>query len=153
MSHMNLSTLGAHWRRTPRPVQFALELTVAAFLAVGGSCLAAKAGGKLNAKSNADVRSSFALVRIAEALERKYPPPTSPRSSEELLKQNPNCEAWTRDEDGVYRCLPTRHIELSEIPGWKKESLRLASDIHIITKPDPDPDPCFVTRAERCGGL
>jgi hypothetical protein len=35
--------------------------------------LATNAGYKLNAKANADIRSSYALERIAAALERSHP--------------------------------------------------------------------------------
>lgn len=130
MSNMNLSTLAAHWKRTPRHIQFAVELAVAAFIAVGGSWLAAKAGGKLNAKSNADVRASFAQVRIAEALERAYPP-RDPLPRPSLLGPR----EWTDSEGLLHR---TGNIRIIERPA-----------------PDPDPEPCRAAlsrlQPERCG--
>lgn len=53
-----------------RPLVFALELLAALALATAGAWLADKVGRKVNAKSNADVRSSFALQALVE-VERK----------------------------------------------------------------------------------
>lgn len=57
-----------------RPITFALEVVAGLFIAVGGAWLSIKASEKLNGKANADIRTSFAMLRIADALERAYPP-------------------------------------------------------------------------------
>lgn len=65
--------------RVKRPLVFALECLVAMAIAVAGAWLAAKTGHKLNAKANGDIRAAAAQERIADALERAYPPrPTDP---------------------------------------------------------------------------
>ncbi len=67
-----------------RPLVFALELLAALALATAGAWLADKVGRKINAKSNADVRASYAQERIAAALERAYPDkPAKPRRPSE----------------------------------------------------------------------
>lgn len=49
-----------------RPIVFALELLAALALATAGAWLTDKVGRKVNAKSNADVRSSFALQALVD---------------------------------------------------------------------------------------
>ncbi len=56
-----------------RPLLFALECVLAMAIAVFGAWLAAKAGHKMNAKANGDIRAAAAQERIATALERAYP--------------------------------------------------------------------------------
>lgn len=56
-----------------RPIVFALELLASLALATAGAWLAAKAGRKMNAKANGDIRAAAAQERIAAALERAYP--------------------------------------------------------------------------------
>ena len=48
-----------------RPILFAAELLAALALAAVGTWVTAKAGAKTNAKANADVRSSFALLDLS----------------------------------------------------------------------------------------
>ena len=106
--------LSSAWRRTPRPIQFAVEISIAAFIAVGCGWLAAKTGLKLNAKANGDVRAGWAAVenaqaneqntvelrRIADALERAYPPHRAlPRPS--LLVSYNDRDIDCRDSNGV----------------------------------------------------
>lgn len=54
-----------------RPLLFALELLAALALATAGAWLAAKAEHKLNAKANADVRSSYALQELVAVEKEK----------------------------------------------------------------------------------
>lgn len=46
-------------------------LLAALFIGIAASYIAERIGHKANAKANADIRSSFALERIAAALERE----------------------------------------------------------------------------------
>ncbi len=71
-----------------RPIVFALEVVAGLAIATAGAWLAAKSGLKMNAKSNADVRASWAAERnatanerIAAAMERAYPERRLPRPS------------------------------------------------------------------------
>jgi hypothetical protein len=52
-----------------RPIVFALECVLAMAIALAGAWLAAKAGHKLNAKANGDIRAAAAQERIASAME------------------------------------------------------------------------------------
>jgi hypothetical protein len=52
-----------------RPIVFALECVLAMAIAILGAWLAAKAGHKMNAKANGDIRAAAAQERIASALE------------------------------------------------------------------------------------
>ncbi len=52
-----------------RPVAFALEVLAALALSTAGAWLAAKAGHKMNAKANGDIRAAAAQERMASALE------------------------------------------------------------------------------------
>lgn len=149
-----------------RPLVFALELLVAGLLSVAAAYSAAKIGGKLNGKSNADIRSSFALVRIAEALERKYPAPAplprpsmlGPREwndSEGLLRRDGSYVSAIYDSEPQYEYpasyknrLAPPQVGLEYKFGGKKFVSTgtavgaFAPSIRIIETPRPDPDPC-----------
>lgn len=53
-----------------RPIFFAMECVLAAFIAITGAYIAAKGSQKINAKANGDIRTSFAMERSAAAQER-----------------------------------------------------------------------------------
>lgn len=56
-----------------RPILFAIELVLGMIIALAGAIVVSKAGHKMNAKANGDIRAAAAQERIASALERAYP--------------------------------------------------------------------------------
>jgi hypothetical protein len=117
---MKISALVDAYRRLPQHTRFAIEVVLSLFIAVFGGFLAAKTGGKLNAKANGDIRAAAAQERIAEALERAYPP-RAPLSEPSLLR-----DLQARSDASRAR------------------SLKMLDQILIDLKPipGPDPEPC-----------
>ncbi len=113
-----------------RFITIVLGLLSATMVAAAGAALGNYVTVRISNKFN---RGNQAAERIAAALERAYPAPTPPHSSEEFLKRYPDCLAFTKGDDGSYICLQTHRLVPLPLP---RPSL-----LPAISQP-PTPDDC-----------